>query len=332
MTVINQQAMHASNLIQQILDFSRRTTLEQQPVDLFPLFKEQIKLLERTLPEHINIDLNYGLDATSFTVSADLTRLQQVVMNLAVNARDAMPEGGELHIDLDRVWVENRKRAPLPEMEAGEWVKVMVSDTGTGIPSDVLPHIFEPFFTTKSAGAGTGLGLAQVWGIVNQHGGHIDVTTQIGEGTTFTLYLPALEPSRPEALARETSALSRGRGETILVVEDNAAVREAIVGSLGLLNYRTLAAADGAEALDAFEQHAGEIALVVSDTVMPAKGGVALMHALRGKGWTEPIVMMSGHPFRDGDDLTSQGVVARLQKPVSLEQLAQVVAQALRSF
>ena len=352
MTVINEQAMHASNLIQQILDFSRRSALEQQPVDLLPLLKEQIKLLERTLPEHINIDLAYGpvlsgaegpdevdvslMDATLFTVSADPTRLQQVVMNLAVNARDAMPEGGELHIGLERVWIEDRKRAPLPEMEAGEWVRVTVSDTGTGIPSDVLPHIFEPFFTTKSAGEGTGLGLAQVWGIVNQHEGHVDVTTRVATdceqsvGTTFTLYLPALESSRPEALAQETSALPHGQGETILVVEDNATVREVLVQSLGLLNYRTLAAADGGEALDAFEQHAEEITLVVSDTVMPVKGGVALLNALREKGRMEPIVMLSGHPFKEDDGLASQGVVARLQKPVSLEQLAQVVAQALR--
>jgi CheY-like chemotaxis protein len=211
-----------------------------------------------------------------------------------------------------------------------------VSDTGTGIPPNVLPRIFEPFFTTKPASEGTGLGLAQVWGIVKHHGGHIDVTTRVGTdcdqstGTTFTLYLPALESSRPWALAQEALALPHGQGETILVVEDNATVREAVVGGLGLLNYRPLAAANGDEALNTFAQHAGEISLVVSDRVMPDKGGVALLHALRENDWTGPVVMLSGHPFREDDGLESQGVVAQLQKPASLEQLARVVARALK--
>ena len=327
--------MHASHLIHQILDFSRSAALERQSVDLLPLLKEQVKLLERTLPENIKIDLAYYQDR--YTINADPTRMQQVLMNLAINARDAMPEGGTLHIGLERMQVKNRKQAPLPEMDAGTWVRVTVSDTGTGISSDVLPHIFDPFFTTKPAGEGTGLGLAQVWGIVNQHEGTIDVSTQVGTngsqsaGTTFTIYLPVLNSSQPDTLVQErASALPQGQSETILVVEDNATVRQAVTEGLESLNYRTLAAADGREALDRFERYAGEIALVVSDTVMPGMGGVALLHALREKGYTGQIVMLTGHPLHgDGEELLSQGVAAWLQKPVSLERLAQVLAGAL---
>jgi len=173
MTTINQQAQHATRLIQQILDFSRRAVLERHPLDLLPLVKEQVKLLERTLPEHIEIELVHGPDedAAPLLVNADPTRMQQMLTNLAVNARDAMPEGGKLRIGLEQIRIEERKAAPLPEMKAGEWVQITVSDTGTGIPPDVLPHIFEPFFTTK-APLGSGLGLAQVHGIVAQQRGN----------------------------------------------------------------------------------------------------------------------------------------------------------------
>jgi CheY-like chemotaxis protein len=198
-----------------------------------------------------------------------------------------------------------------------------------GIPPEVLPHVFDPFFTTKPSGEGTGLGLAQVWGIVNQHEGHIDVTTKAGEGTTFTLYLPALEVSRPEDLEQTVSSLAKGRGETILVVEDNPSVREALVQSLGELEYRPLAAADGSEALDVFERHGGEIALVVSDSVMPDLSGRALLHGLREKGYIGPTVLISGHPFDEDNGLQEQGVVERLRKPVSLERLAEVLARVL---
>jgi two-component system cell cycle sensor histidine kinase/response regulator CckA len=184
MAVINQQAWHASQLIQQILDFSRRAVLERRSLDVLSLLKEHVKLLERTLPEHIRTELNYGQD--EYTVQADPTHVQQMVTNLAVNARDVMPSGGTLRIGLERITVEPRKSPILPEMEAGKRIRLTVSDTGTGIPPDVLPHIFEPFFTTKEPGEGSGLGLAQVHGIVGQHGGRIDVETQVGEGTTFS--------------------------------------------------------------------------------------------------------------------------------------------------
>jgi PAS domain S-box-containing protein len=333
MRIIDQQAYHATRLIQQILDFSRRAVLERRPLDLLPLVKEQIKLLERTLPENIEIKLDYEPDeyATLFIVEADPTRMQQMMTNLAVNARDAMPEGGTLRFTLERVRIEEGEAAPLPEMGAGEWVQMTVLDTGRGIPPDVLPHIFEPFFTTKGRGRGSGLGLAQVHGIVAQHEGRIDVETEPGRGTTFTIYLPARLPEPSTAVPlRKLPATAMGQGETVLVVEDDASVRQALVESLELLNYRTLEAANGQEALAIAEELGDEIGLVLSDVVMPGMDGVALLRGLRERGSAVPVVMLTGHPPEEKmKDLRAQGLLEWLPKPPELEQLAEMVARAL---
>ena len=326
---VSRQAYRATDLVQQILDFSRRAVLERRPMDLTSFLKEAVKLLERIVPESIKIRLTYGAD--EYTVHADPTRLQQAIMNLALNARDTMPEGGELRIELERVQVKSHKEPPLPEMAAGEWVQIRVTDTGNGIPPNVLPHIFEPFFTTKEVGQGTGLGLAQVYGIVKQHGGHIDVSTEVGAGSTFTLYLPALLASPPEVAVLETPTYVQGQGETVLVVEDNAALREALTDTLEVLNYQVLKAADGREALNILEQRAEEVALVLSDLVMPEMGGQALFHAMRQRGLTLPVVMLSGHPMEhELEELQAQGLAGWMLKPPDLEQLSQLLARALR--
>ena len=332
METINQQAEHATQLIQQILDFGRRAVLERRPIDLFPLLKEQVNLLKRTLPESIKIELVCRPD--QYTVKADLTRMQQMVTNLALNARDAMPEGGILRIELQRIEVKPGESPLLPEMEAGEWVQVTVSDTGTGIRPGVLPHIFNPFFTTKEPGKGSGLGLPQVYGIVGQHGGRIDVETQLDQGTSFTIYLPALSAHPPERFTivslEDRPPLAQGRGETILVVEDNASVRKVLAESLKLLNYKVLEAMNGQEALAVLEQHKEEVVLILSDVVMPEMGGIALLHALRERGLEVGMVMLTGHLLeRQLEDLRAQGMIDWLPKPPKLEQLAEVVARAL---
>lgn len=334
--VIDQQAWRASELIQQILDFSRRSAIAPCPMDLLSFLKEQSKMLKRTLPENIQIELLYTHD--TYTVNADPVRMQQALMNLVVNARDAMPEGGHLRIGLERIHVEEPKRAPLPEMrtaetEAGEWICLSVTDTGSGIPPDALPHIFDPFFTTKEPNQGTGLGLSQVYGIVKQHAGYIDVTSSPGQGTTFTLYLPALPVPRPAASPAEAEHLIHGDGQTILVVEDEAATRKALVESLELLNYQVLTATNGHEALTVFERHRDEIALVLSDLVMPGMGGQAVLRALRQQDPQVKVVFITGHPpeplKRESENLQAHGLSGWITKPPSLEQLSQVVAQAL---
>jgi len=347
---ISEQANWATDLIQRILDFSRRAVLERRPMDLVTFLKEQVKLLERTLPESIKIDLSYGMG--EHTVNADPTRVQQAIMNLAINARDAMPEGGELRIGLERIRIEDGKESPLPEMalrlaqdaEAGEWVRLTVSDSGTGIPPDVLPRIFEPFFTTK-APLGSGLGLAQVYGIVKQHEGEIDVTTKTGHGTTFTIYLPALPVKALKEPTVETPPLPKGQQETVLVVEDDTAMRDALVDCLEMLNYQVLEAATGQEALAVFEQHGDDpstssehgsgqgIALVLSDLVMPEMGGLALVQALRQRDLAVKVVVLTGYPLQEkAEELRTQGIADWIHKPVDLEQLAKVIDRALKTL
>jgi PAS domain S-box-containing protein len=339
MAVIVQQVQHATRLIQQILDFSRRSVLERRSLDLLPLLKEQVKLLERTLPEHIEIELVYRPDEAdsinSYTVDADPTRMQQMLTNLALNARDAMPWGGTLRIELERITVEPGQSPILPEMVPGEWIQLTVSDTGTGIAPDVLPHIFEPFFTTKGPGGGSGLGMAQVYGIVGQHEGRISLETQVGEGTTFTIYLPALTTRAVERVLSEPPATSLGQGEVVLVVEDNAALRAALIEILDMLNYQPLEAVNGQEALTLMEKRGKQIALVLSDVVMPEMGGIALFHALREQerhsSQQTPVILLTGHPMdKELEALQAQGLSDWLLKPPSLEQLAQAMADALR--
>ncbi|MBN1877146.1 MAG: PAS domain S-box protein, partial [Anaerolineae bacterium] len=327
--VISEQGQRASDLINQILDFSRSSILDRRPLELVPLLKEQVKLWQRTLPEHIYIDLTYGAEA--YVISADPTRMQQVFMNLAVNARDAMPDGGMLRIDISCSHFESYREVPLPDMETGDWIKITFSDTGMGMSDHVVQHLFEPFFTTKERGQGTGLGLAQVYNIIMHHEGKIDVQTAVGKGTTFILYLPALPVVQLPSAEAINVDLPLGHQETILVVEDNPVTRAAVLESLELLGYRTLEAVNGQEALDIFAKHRDEIALVLSDLVMPEMGGRILTYRLREIAPEMRVVVMSGHPLnQEQAALHEAGVIAWLQKPPDLEQLAEVLARALQ--
>jgi two-component system cell cycle sensor histidine kinase/response regulator CckA len=328
--IVAEQARRATTLIQQILDFSRRSVLERHLMNLTPFLKEIVKLLERIVPENIKIELSFGSDA--YTVNADPTRLQQAVMNLVINARDAMPEGGELSITLSKSIVPDNVRCVIcGQLIEGDWVGIKVRDTGTGISPDVLPYIFDPFFTTKQAGQGTGLGLAQVYGIVAQHEGHLNVVTQVGQGTTFIIYLPASLVQPPETTILKAQTLALGHGETILVVEDDANLRKALVDSFEHLNYRVLQAKNGREALEILEQHTDRISLLLSDMVMPEMGGQALFYALRQRGFTLPMVILSGHPMEtEIENLKAQGVAGWMLKPPDIEQLSHLVGRVLQ--
>ena len=209
--IISQQSNRAADLIEQILDFSRRSVLEQRPMDFLPFLKEIIKLLDRTLIENVHISLQF--DDGAYVVNADPTRMQQMLMNLAVNARDAMPNGGELRFQLSSLFVTESVNHDL-ELDKGHWLRLLVSDSGTGIEQDVLPHVFDPFFTTKEPGSGSGLGLAQVWGIIKQHEGHITVSTIVDRGTTFTLYLPLCNQDSPELSGDLPQDVADGSKET----------------------------------------------------------------------------------------------------------------------
>jgi two-component system cell cycle sensor histidine kinase/response regulator CckA len=326
------ESRKATTLVQQVLDFSRRSPIEVKAVDLTPFVKEAVRMLERTIPESISLllEVEAGEHAAPLTVNADPTRIQQVLMNLVVNARDAMPEGGVLRIGLSGLKVEPGKKPPVAEMEPGRWVCLAVSDTGTGIPPHVLPHIFEPFFTTKPRGEGTGLGLAQVHGIVQQHGGHADVETELGRGTTFRVYLPAYRPDEQEAEREEAArAMPEGRGETILLVEDNEKVRRAGQMTLQSLNYRVLTARNGQDALEVCRS-AGKVDLVLTDVVMPEMGGVKLTQELRKMDPGLRILVLTGYLMaEDMEQLAGQDIQGIVYKPLDAQALAQKIRKAL---
>jgi CheY-like chemotaxis protein len=263
--------------------------------------------------------------------------VQQVLMNLALNARDAMAQGGALRIGLERLSLRADQTPPLPEMDPGDWVCLSVADTGTGIAPEVLPHIFEPFFTTKLP-HGSGLGLAQVYGIVRQHGGYVDVETEVGRGTTFRVYWPALASPKTPTAAKEALDVSEGCRETILVVEDDAVMREALADCLEMLNYGVLEAANGEEALRVLERHRDDatmgseqgIALVISDWVMPVMSGKELVQQIKACNLNTRVVIVTGYPLNDViQNVDAEMVAGWVQKPPSLEQLADAVAQAL---
>jgi PAS domain S-box-containing protein len=327
--VIFNQANRGGSLIQQILDFSRRTLMEPCLMDLVPFMQDQVKMLKRTLPESIEISMT--CDPGNYTINADPTRMEQAFLNLAINARDAMPEGGELRIGLKHLRIEESKRAPLPEMKVGEWIRVTVADTGEGIPTDEMPHLFEPFFTTKAPGNGTGLGLAQVYGIVKQHNGYIDVTSQVGKGTTFTIYVPAMDIQPLTEPLPESTELVHGNKETILVVEDEQATRQAIYEILESLNYRPLCASDGQKALALLNDDAETIDMLLSDMVMPKMGGMELYQQMLKMHLDIPLLLMTGYPLgKNTEILLDRNKVTWIQKPVNLQTLSNAIAKIIQ--
>jgi nitrogen-specific signal transduction histidine kinase/ActR/RegA family two-component response regulator len=333
METINQQAKRGSDLIQQILDFSRSAMLERRGMDLAAFLNEQVEILRRTLPSSIEITLS--CENGDMIIHADPTRIQQAVMNLAVNARDAMPRGGRLHFALSRRRVGPTSDKTPPGMVPGDVVLLRVTDSGHGIPSDVLPHIFEPFFTTKPAGTGVGLGLSQVWGIIKQHEGHISVETGSREGTSILIYFPAAMTIDDPEHSEEGELVRQGHSQRVLVVEDNPLVRKSLVEALDLLGYRATAASNGREAVAIYQAElddppplAGDrIAVVLTDQVMPEMGGTELLQTLQGMGWKGPAILLTGHSMQQ--DAREHGAIVSLQKPVNLERLSEALTRAL---
>jgi GAF domain-containing protein/nitrogen-specific signal transduction histidine kinase len=328
LAIIQQQVQRAASLIRQILDFSRRSVMEQSSLNLLPFLKEIEKLLIRTLPETIHVELH--APESEYILSADPTRLQQVFMNLAVNARDAMPEGGTLRFDLALVQVTEGDAPLTADITPGNWIHIRVSDTGIGIPPEDQSHIFEPFFTTKPVGQGTGLGLAQVYGIVKQHDGFIDMRSQVGEGTQFNIYLPTLSQPLKTSRIEETSMEIDGGGKTVLLVEDDFATRKALQTMLSLHNYNVLAAENGLDALAHLEESASEIVMVVSDVVMPQMGGFDLYEKIQPRWPHIEILFITGHPLDDQNQaILQQGKVHWLQKPFTVQEFNQTMFDLL---
>jgi len=327
---IAEQGHRAAHLTRQILDFSRRTISEKHPLNLSSFLKETLKLLERTISEDIHITLE--IEPGDYNFKADPTQIHQLLTNLALNAKDAMPAGGVLRFKLYRQTVAPGEPLSYPVFQAGDWLVLSVQDSGVGIAPEDQSRLFEPFFTTKAVGKGTGLGLAQVYGIVKQHEGFIDVESRLGAGATFTLCFPA-EPvvkiPEPQPIIRENAPT--GSDEVILLVEDDLTVLEVTQSMLRRLGYQVLTATNGYQALDVYERHMDDIRLVLTDITMPEMGGFSLATALRAKNETIKIVAMTGYPINiEPDNLSTQGIAGWLSKPLNIEKVAQEISQALK--
>lgn len=328
LTIIHQQIERASSLIRQILDFSRRSVVELSDLDLLPFMKELEHILKRILPEVIRVSLR--CTSNSYWVKGDPARIQQAILNLVLNARDAMPQGGELYIILETLRYPEDGALPFAEMTAGKWVRICIQDTGIGIPPEELPHIFEPFYTTKPVGQGTGLGLAQVYGIVTQHNGYVNVESQVNQGSKFCLYFPALSDEKNPTKTHTVSAQIQGAGQTVLIVEDNDATREALGTLLDAQGYTALTASNGREALQRYQEAAIDISIIISDMVMPEMGGLELYQTLKKLNPSLKILLVTGHPVDEKNQaLLEAGQVQWLQKPFTVQEFNRALRQLL---
>jgi len=313
----------ASTLTRQLLAFSRQQVLEPQVLDPNQSVRNMVKMLRVLIGE--DIELVTSLSEEIGRIRVDPGQLEQVVMNLAVNARDAMPNGGRLLIETQSCQLDASYAAAHNEITPGQFVLLSVTDTGCGMSKETLAHIFEPFFTTKEPGKGTGLGLATVYGIVKQSHGDISVYSEPGLGTTFKIYLPAVEQSAANPLVQTLAALPKAEG-TILLVEDEPALRKLAAESLKRLGYEVLQAGNGVEALAVAEAHKREIHVLVTDVVMPQMGGPELAEELRRKRTGVAVIFMSGYSEAAALQNGKLGADAvLLSKPFSNEQLARKI-------
>jgi PAS domain S-box-containing protein len=321
---IADSAQRAEDLTRQMLAFSRKQPLRARPTNVNDLVADTGKLLRRTLGGQIEIESILADDV--WPVDIDRAQLETSLVNLCLNARDAMPTGGRVLIETQNVSLDAAQAAALP---AGSFVQITVSDTGRGIPASDLDRIFEPFFTTKAIGKGSGLGLSMVYGFIKQSNGHISVTSEVDHGTVFRLWLPRFAGPLPEAAAR-SSASAVGGAERILVVEDNPQVRASVVRQARSLGYAVTEADDGAAGLAACEAAPRPYDLMLTDVVMPGMNGKALADAVAARWPTTKIVFMSGYTDNVlGNRGEIDGDVRLLSKPFRKSDLAQVIRQAL---
>src|SRR5450755_2505734 len=338
---IKQNATRAATLVRQLLAFSRRQTLRPQVLDLGDALSDLTMLLRRLIGEKVKLDFVHGRDL--WPVKVDVSQFEQVVVNLAVNARDAMPDGGTLTVRTGNVTSEDSGHLAYKGMPPADYVRIDVADTGTGIPAEIVDKIFEPFFSTKEVGKGTGLGLSTVYGIVKQTGGFVYVDSETGKGTSFHIFLPRHRPeleAQPEAVAangaaREPSAEAKPRADltgqgTILLVEDEEGLRSLNARGLRSRGYSVIEASNGIEAMEALEQKNGAVDLVVSDVVMPEMDGPTLLKTMRGRNPDLKIIFVSGYAEDAFEkSLPENQQFAFLPKPFTLSQLVAAVKETM---
>ncbi len=329
---IRDAGQRAANLTKQLLAFSRQQLMETKVLDLNQVIDGVTSLVERIVNEDVEVVTT--LSDTSDLVKVDPGQIEQVILNLAVNASDAMPSGGQLAIETRRTCQPNPDPggdASHPDLPAGSYVQLRVTDTGSGMDPEVQAHVFEPFFTTKEVGKGTGLGLSMVYGIINQSSGHIFVDSELGKGTTFSIYLPVVQEEATKVAPEHQNRFPRPIGsETILVVEDEEIVRKVACEILQAEGYHVLRAQDGAEALDVSQQHAGPISLLLTDVVMPLIKGPELARRLSRARPGIKVLFMSGYSEESIPELSSgDGMHLLIKKPFPPRALSQQVREIL---
>ena len=328
---ILKSAERIANLTQQILAFSRKQTLQPRIISINRLISETEEMLCRLIGE--DIELETRLEPELWRVKADQSQIEQVIMNLSVNARDAMPDGGKLIIETKNVHIDVNNLEEPEGADIGDYVLLSESDTGYGLDEEAKEHIFEPFFTTKEVGKGTGLGLSTVYGIVKQSGGYITVDSEVDKGTIFNIYLPRVK-RKDEDYTEEVVLTESERGtETILVVEDEDVVKKMTCDALRYFSYTVIEAGNGREAIEAIEEHGSEnIDLLITDVIMPEMSGKELTERLFNKGTELKVLYISGYtddvvvhhsPLEEGASF--------LQKPFSPRTLAHKVREILKT-
>lgn len=330
MAQIKEAGNKATGLTRQLLAFTRHQVVERQSLNLNERVRDIIELMKRVIGEDIHLVLT--LDPTVGRIKADSGQIEQVVMNLVVNARDAMPHGGRLELETGEVMVSHSDPFWPDPLPPGPYVTLAVRDTGCGMSADTLAHVFEPFFTTKELGKGTGLGLSTVYGIVRQSSGTVGITSEVGKGTSFTIYFPRLEGDTDSPRAMPQPKSMNEQSETILLVEDNDMVRGLAHTVLVAQHYHVLAARSGEEALEMVRRQGRHIALLVTDMVMPGMGGAQLARELKALQPDIRVILTSGYSGRDETLLNAFDTqMAFLPKPYTPESLTKAVATALES-
>jgi hypothetical protein len=311
-------AKRGAALVKQVLSFARGLESKCTTLQVKHLISEIKQIVQETFPKSIEIYTNIRQDLG--TVSGDATQLHQVLINLCVNARDAMPHGGILSIFAENLFIDENYARLNFDAKVGSYIVVTVADTGNGIPAEILDRIFEPFFTTKEIGKGTGLGLSTVLGIVKSHGGFVNVSSEVGRGTQFKVYLPVAEATQTEPV--EDLELPKGHGELILVVDDEPAIRDITKTSLQTYNYRTLTASDGIEAVALYVEHQEEISVVLTDMMMPSMDGPTTIRTLQKINPQVKIIAVSGlAPNEKLTKAVGASVKTFLSKPYTVKEL-----------
>ena len=324
--ILEPNAKRGAALVKQVLSFARGVEGQRTILQTKHLLNEIRQIMKETFPKSIEAEVDIAQDL--WLISGDATQLHQIFMNLCVNARDAMPDGGTLSITAENIRIDENYVQMHLDAKVGAYIVITISDTGTGIPPEILERIFEPFFTTKDLNKGTGLGLSTVIGIIKSHGGFVNVSSKVGEGTQFKVYLPAAET--PETQIVEDEAPLSGKGELILVVDDEAPIREVTKTSLETYNYRVITASDGIDAIVLYAQHKDEIGLVLLDMMMPLMDGITTTRTLQKMNPNVKIIAVSGLVTND-KLAAATGVNQFLPKPYTAQELLKTINGVLHS-